>query len=57
MNRRLKKSDIEGLSALQTRMALILLRVNGIENAKEFIVAVEKRNASTSPNTSKGEKN
>ena len=34
---KLTKKDIAGLTALQTRMAMILLRVNGIENAKEFI--------------------
>jgi hypothetical protein len=39
---KLKKFDIEGLSALELRMALILLRENGIENAKEFIRKVKE---------------
>ncbi len=38
----LTKNDIEGLSALQTRMAIILLHINGIESAKQFILNVKK---------------
>ncbi len=39
---KLTKKDIEGLSALQTRMAIILLHINGIESAKQFILNVKK---------------
>jgi len=38
----LKKSDIEGLTVLQIRMAIILLRVNGVQSAKDFIRGVKK---------------
>ena len=34
---KITKKDIEGLTAIQTRMAMILLRVNGRDNAIEFI--------------------
>ncbi len=39
---KLTKKDVEGLTALQTRMALILLHVNGIESAKAFILNAKK---------------
>jgi hypothetical protein len=39
---RLTKADIKGLSAIQTRMALILLSVNGIGSAREFIEKVKR---------------
>ena len=45
MSELLKKSDLEGLTALQARMAMILLRVNGIESAKQFIRDVKKGRA------------
>ena len=41
----LKKSDIDGLTALQIRMAMILLRVNGVASAKQFIKDVKKGKA------------
>jgi hypothetical protein len=34
---KITKKDIKGLSAVQTRMALILLKINGYQNAREFI--------------------
>jgi len=42
MSETLKKSDIEGLTALQVRMALILLTINGVESAKAFIRDLQK---------------
>ena len=48
--RRITKKDIKGLTALQTRMAIILNKVNGVKCALEFIAATKLRNAATSVN-------
>jgi hypothetical protein len=39
----IKNTRKAGLNALQTRMALILLSVNGPENAQEFIDGTKRR--------------
>jgi len=35
--KRLKKSDFDGLSVTQKKMAMILNKINGPQNALEFI--------------------
>jgi hypothetical protein len=40
--RQLKKS-MRGLSPIQQRMAWILLRVNGIENAMEYVKSLKEK--------------
>jgi hypothetical protein len=47
------KKAMRNLSSIQQRMAWILYRVNGIENAMEFVEAIKEKGHGLTPTQSK----